>query len=234
MIKFLRQGAIDNPWVFRGIMLVIAITFVITMGWWGFGDDEASTVVAQIGDRSITSDEYERAYRNAERFYRDLFKDQFNADLLKQLDLKHQVINTLVERELWLKTARRMNVTLSSQELADSVAAIKAFQREDTARFDPELYRRVLKSNHMTPETFETNQRDELLIAKVKSLVSDSTAVSAPEWDDARARQAAQNPGPTSDATLPSPLPQKQERTLHAYMDSLRRNADVVIEEQKL
>jgi hypothetical protein len=86
----------------------------------------------------------------------------------------------------------------------------------------------------MTPEAFETNQRDELLIAKVKSLVSDSTAVSAPDWEAARARQAAQNPGPTSDATLPSPLPQKQERTLHAYMDSLRRNADVVIEEQKL
>ncbi len=233
MIKFLRQGAIENPWVFRGIMLVIAMTFVITMGWWGFSN-KTSPVVAQIDDRSITSDEYEHAYRNAERFYRDMFKDQFNADLLKQLDLKHRVINMLVERELWLKTARRMNVILSPQELADSVAAMKAFQREDTGRFDPELYRRVLKSNHMTPEVFETSQRDELLIAKVKALVSDSTAVSGPEWEEARARQAAQNPGPTSDATLPSPLPQKQERTLHAYMDSLRRNANVVIKEQKL
>ena len=233
MIKFLRQGAVENPWVFRGIMLVIALTFVITMGWWGFSN-KTSPVVAQIDDRSITSDEYERAYRNAERFYRDMFKDQFNADLLKQLDLKHRVINMLVERELWLKTARRMNVILSPQELADSVAAMKAFQREDTGRFDPELYRRVLKSNHMTPEAFEASQHDELLIAKVKALISDSTAVSAPEWEETRARQAAQNPGPTSDATLPSPLPQKQERTLHAYMDSLRRNANVDIKEQRL
>jgi peptidyl-prolyl cis-trans isomerase D len=234
MIKLLRQGAIENPWVFRGIMLVIAVTFVITMGWVGFGGDESSPVVARVGERSITVDEYERAYRNAERFYRDMFKDQFNADLVKQLDLKHTVINTLVERELWLKTARRLRVTLSSRELADSVAAMQAFQNDKTGRFDSELYKRVLALNHVTPDTFETNQREELLIAKVKALISDSTAVSAPEWDEARARQAAQNPGPTSDATLPSPLLQKHERVLQAYMDHLRRNATIELHEEML
>jgi hypothetical protein len=51
-------------------MLVIAITFVITMG--GAGDDEASTVVAQIDDRSITSDETSAP---ATGTHRDMFKD---------------------------------------------------------------------------------------------------------------------------------------------------------------
>lgn len=233
MIKLLRQGAIENPWVFRLLMLLIAVAFVITMGWWGFSD-RTNPVVARVDDRSITATEYERAYRNAERYYREVFKDQFNAEVLKQLDLKHMVINSLVERELWLKTARTMGVSVSSQELAAEIAKVPAFQRENTQQFDPDVYRRVLARNHLTPDAFETSQREDLIIAKVKSLIGDSTAVTQPEWEEVRARQAAQNPGPVSDAMLPSPLPQKQERTLQAYMDHLRRTSAVEIKEAML
>jgi peptidyl-prolyl cis-trans isomerase D len=228
MIKLLRHSAIENPWVYRIIMLVIAVTFVITMGWWGFSDDER-TVVARVGTHSISLDEYERAYRNQERAYRDAFKEQFTPELAKQLDLKRVVINALVERQLWLDAAKQMGLTVTSRELAHSIAAIPAFEKEGTGRFDPDVYRRVLAANRLTPEAFETSQREELLIAKVKSVVSESTAVSEPEWVDARARQAAQNPGPTSDAMLPSPLPQKQDRVVRAYTDQLRRHADVEI-----
>jgi peptidyl-prolyl cis-trans isomerase D len=233
MIKLMRQGAIENPWVFRIIMLVIAVTFVITMGWWGFSDDER-TVVARVGAYSISLDEYERAYRNQERAYRDALKEQFTPELAKQLDLKHVVINALIERQLWLETAGQLGLTVTSRELAEAIAAIQAFQKEGTDRFDPDVYRRVLAVNRLTPETFENAQREELLIAKVRAVVSESTAVSEPEWADARARQAAQNPGPTSDAMLPSPLPQKQDRVLRAYMDQVRRHANVTIQDNLL
>lgn len=228
MIKLLRHSAIENPWVYRILMLVIAVTFVITMGWWGFSDDER-TVVARVGTHSISMDEYERAYRNQERAYRDALKEQFTPELAKQLNLKHVVINALVERQLWLDAAKQMGLTVTARELAQSIAAIPAFEKEGTGRFDPDVYRRVLAVNHLTPEAFETAQREEILIAKVKAVVSESTAVSEPEWADARARQAAQNPGSTSDAMLPSPLPQKQDRVVRSYTDQLRRHADVEI-----
>jgi peptidyl-prolyl cis-trans isomerase D len=233
MIKLLRHGAIENPWVYRIIMFIIVITFVITMGWWGFSDDDRQ-VVARVGDRAFTADEYERAYRNYERAYRDALKEQFTPELAKQLDLKHLVVNSLIERELWIETARQMGVTVTPSELARSIAAIAAFQNERTGRFDAETYRRILAASRMTPEAFESSQRDELLIAKVKAVVAESTAVSEPEWGEARARQAAQNPGPISDAMLPSPLPQKQERALRAYIAQVRHRADVEIHEHLL
>lgn len=233
MIKLMRQGAIENPWVFRIIMLVIAITFVITMGWWGFSDDDRA-VVARVGSRSISLDEYERAYRNQERAYRDALKEQFTPELAKQLDLEHVVINALIERQLWLDTARHLGLTVTSRELADAIAAIPAFERSDTGRFDPDVYRRVLAANRLTPEAFESAQREDLLIAKVRAVIGESTAVSEPEWADARTRQAAQNPGPTSDAMLPSPLPQKQDRALRAYLDQVRRHADVEVHDNLL
>jgi peptidyl-prolyl cis-trans isomerase D len=233
MIKLLRHSAVENPWVYRIIMLVIAVTFVITMGWWGFSGEER-TEVARVGTHSISQDEYERAYRNQERAYRDALKEQFTPELAKQLDLKHVVINALVERQLWLDAAKQMGLIVTSRELAHSIAAIPAFEKEGTGRFDPDVYRRVLAANHLTPEAFESSQREELLIAKVKTVVSESTAVSESEWADARARQAAQNPGPTSDAMLPSPLPQKQDRVVRSYTDQLRRQADVEIHDNLL
>jgi peptidyl-prolyl cis-trans isomerase D len=233
MIKLLRHGAIENPWVYRIIMFIIVITFVITMGWWGFSDDDRQ-VVARVGDRSFTAEEYERAYRNYERAYRDALKEQFTPELAKQLDLKHLVVNSLIERELWIETARQMGVTVTPTELARSIAAIAAFQNERTGRFDAETYRRILAASRMTPEAFESSQREELLIAKVKAVVAESTAVSETEWSEARARQAAQNPGPISDAMLPSPLPQKQERALRAYIAQVRHRADVEIHDNLL
>jgi len=127
-----------------------------------------------------------------------------------------------------------MGLTVPSRELAHSIATISAFEKDGTGRFDPDVYRRVLAANHLTPEAFETSQREELLIAKVKAVVSESTAVSESEWADARARQAAQNPGPTSDAMLPSPLPQKQDRVVRSYADQLHRHADVEIHDNLL
>jgi peptidyl-prolyl cis-trans isomerase D len=233
MIKLLRHGAVENPWVYRIVMLVIAVTFVITMGWWGFGDDSRQ-VVARVGDRSFTSDEYERAYRNYERAYRDALKEQFTPELAKQLDLKHLVVNSLIERQLWLDTARQMGVTVTAGELAKSIAAINAFQNERTGRFDAEAYRRVLAASRLTPEAFESSQREDLLIAKIKAVVAESTAVSETEWSETRTRQAAQNPGPISDAMLPSPLPQKQERALRAYIAQVRHHADVEIHDNML
>ncbi len=233
MIKLMRQSAIENPWVFRIIMLLIVIAFVITMGWWGFSDDERA-VVARVGAHSISLDEYERAYRNQERAYRDALKEQFTPELAKQLDLKHVVINALIERQLWLDTAEQLGLTVTSRELADAIAAIPAFHKEGTDRFDPDVYRRVLAANRLTPESFESVRRQELLIDKARTVVGESTAVSAPEWADARSRQAAQNPGPTSDAMLPSPLPQKQDRALRAYMDQVRRHANVEVQDNLL
>jgi len=38
MIKTMRDAAHNYPWLLKTIMGVLAIAFVITMGWWGFGD----------------------------------------------------------------------------------------------------------------------------------------------------------------------------------------------------
>ncbi len=77
MLELIRKGAIDNPWLFRVIMGIIAVTFVLTMGWWGLSAP-TSNAVAKVNDHEISRDEYQRSVQSATNFYRNLFKENFN------------------------------------------------------------------------------------------------------------------------------------------------------------
>ena len=56
MIKVMRDASHNNPWLLKSIMGILAIAFVITMGWWGFGEQSGNTV-ATVGDLAVTRDE---------------------------------------------------------------------------------------------------------------------------------------------------------------------------------
>ena len=38
MLKLMREASHSYPWLLKSIMGIIALAFVITMGWWGFGE----------------------------------------------------------------------------------------------------------------------------------------------------------------------------------------------------
>ena len=40
MLKLMREASHSYPWLLKSIMGVIALAFVITMGWWGFGETD--------------------------------------------------------------------------------------------------------------------------------------------------------------------------------------------------
>jgi peptidyl-prolyl cis-trans isomerase D len=234
MLKFLRKGAIENVWFYRIIMIVLSLAFVITMGWWGFSGPTDQHVVAQVGKVSITLEQYQQAYNNTYKFYRDLFKDQFNDDLVKQLNLKNTVINDLVEKQLWLIAAQQMDVEVSDQELSDFILKQQAFQRE--GRFDPDVYRRVLARNRYTPEGFERLQREELVIEKVRALLKDSVSVTDIDLQELQVQPAPSQATPASanQEQLQGLLMRKQQMALETYLSSLRSKIPISVNEKML
>ena len=46
MLKLMREASHSYPWLLKSIMGVIALTFVITMGWWGFGEQTGTVLDA--------------------------------------------------------------------------------------------------------------------------------------------------------------------------------------------
>ncbi|HEX9758614.1 MAG TPA: SurA N-terminal domain-containing protein [Nitrospiria bacterium] len=222
MLKILRKGAIENPWLFRIIMLVIAITFIGTMGWMGL-TAPTSNVIAEVNGDKISMDEFRLSEKNARDYYRNLFQDNYSEDLMRQFNLKKRVLDELIEKRLWLDFARQMDLDVSNEEVRENIVHLPAFQKK--GRFDRDTYNRYLAFIRAKPETFEKEQRELLLIQKAKELVRESVMVTGQEIQ----------PELEETGTQPDALEQKrkeliqrkQDRAVFAFTESLKAKANI-------
>ncbi len=231
MIKLMRESAHKYPWLLKSMMGILAIAFVITMGWWGFGED-TSNAIASVGPLSVTREEYLRAYENTYRFYKENVQGDFQEETLKQF-----VLDGLIENKLWTLVAEDMGLTVSPEELRQDILQREVFQRN--GKFDAELYRRVLAGNRLSPALFESLHTLELLRAKAMMVVRDSVALTPAEITEAQALMARQPAGDESGATakeriLQDFLFQKQQRALMAYKESMKASVPIKIRKELL
>ncbi len=231
MIKLMRESAHKYPWLLKSMMGILAIAFVITMGWWGFGED-TSNAIASVGPLSVTREEYLRAYENTYRFYKENVQGDFQEETLKQF-----VLDGLIENKLWTLVAEDMGLTVSPEELRQDILQREVFQRN--SKFDAEMYRRVLAGNRLSPALFESLHTLELLRAKAMMIVRDSVALTPAEITEAQALMARQPAGDESGATakeriLQDFLFQKQQRALMAYKESMKASVPIKIRKELL
>lgn len=232
MIKTMRNAAHTYPWLLKSVMGILAVAFVITMGWWGFGEQTSNTI-ATVGDLTVSLDEYRRTYENMYRFYKEKMSGEFKEETFKQF-----VIDQLVETRLWLIAARDLGVTVSDADLREMILQIPEFQKNGA--FDPELYQRLLAANHLTPAVFEAAQQKEILGNKAKLIVRESVALSPSEISEGQAlmtRQQDSDPAMAAmarDRVLQDMLIQKQQRALVAYQTALKAKIPITIHRELL
>ncbi|MFZ3013611.1 MAG: SurA N-terminal domain-containing protein [Nitrospira sp.] len=233
MIKTMRDAAHNYPWLLKSIMGTLAVAFIITMGWWGFGE-QAGGPVATIGDQSVSLDEFKRTYENMHRLYKDSVKTDF-----KEEEFKDFVVGQLVDSRIWIIAAGEMGVRVSDADLRELIIHMPVFQK--TGAFDPELYKRVLAANHLTPASFESMQHQEVLANKARMIVRDSVALTPEEIAEGQSlitRPADGNdPAKMAEAkqrVLDDMLLQKQQRALVSFQQSMKAKLPVVIRRELL
>ena len=235
MLKIVRELAVENPWVLRIIIGLIAVAFIITMGWFGF-EAPTSNRAALVNGTEVSLKEYRGAYNRAVEFYRQTYKDQFNDEFLRKLNLEDKVLNDLIERTLWIQEAKAMGLEVTDQELSAAVTEIPDFQKD--GKFDPDLYRRVLEANRTKPEAFEGSFRNSLRVEKARRIVRDAVAVTDREVAESyptAAPKGGASPSPEEKERLRQFLLfQKQEKALKAYADEMRKKAKVKINDEVL
>lgn len=232
MLKLMRESSHSYPWLLKSIMGIIALAFVITMGWWGFGE-QTGAVVASVGDLSVSRDEFRRAYENTYRFYKDKVPGEFKDETIKQL-----VVDQLIDNRTWLIAAKNMGLTVADGELREFIMQIPDFQKNGS--FDPDVYQRLLSANHLTPSIFEAMEAKELLSNKARMIIRDAVALTPAELADAQAltlRQTESDPAKTAaakDRVTQDVLFQKQQRALTAYTESLKTTVPIKINRELL
>ena len=238
MLKIVRELAVDNPLVLKIIMGVIALTFVITMGWWGI-QMPGQNVVITVNKHEIEVQEYRRAYNQAIDYYRELYKDQFNAEMIEKMKVRDKVMEDLVARELWIEKAGELGIRVSDEELRDNIMKMKVFHKD--GMFNRTLYDRLLASNRLTTQGFEVAQRKEIIIEKAKRIIKDSVSVSDEEVNDT----FPLNITGSKEVSVQRPIEemqrlkkflqfQKQEKAVNAYAAAMRGQAKINVNKELL
>jgi peptidyl-prolyl cis-trans isomerase D len=175
MLTVFRQHA--TSWLIKVALFAIVIVFIF---WGGYSyQSQKAARLARVGDVFITYGDYNRAYDQLLNIYRQRFGNQLNQDLLNRLDVKKQAMDLLIDRILIAQAARKLGLETTAEELQREVLSYPVFQRD--GRFDQQLYVRVLQQNRMTPEIFESQLAQDLMLRKVEAFVKRQAVVSDQE-----------------------------------------------------
>ncbi len=169
MLDFMRSRA-KSTWI-KGLFLVIALVFVF-VGVGSFGDDPQVKILATIDGETITSQEFERAYRNVESNYREIYKERFSRELMQSLNLRQQTLDRLVDAKLLLREAQRLGFRATDTDVRKEIAAFPAFQSYGS--FSNDSYRRVLRYLRLTPRQFEEEQRSRIIVERFRAFIEGS------------------------------------------------------------
>jgi len=221
MLKAMRKHAR----YFYVLFFIVILSFI----FWGVGtvDKTGSTeIVAEIGNYKITTDEYWKTYDRIYRFYRELYKDKFDEETEKKLNLKENVLDSMINERVLLMAAKEMGIGVSDDELQESVAKEPAFMKNGS--FDKDLYLNRLRLNRITPEAFESAKRQELTLSKMNRLIE--LSVDATDID-------AQLPLTSGDEQAQNMIRQamfsdKKEKAVKSYIEGLKKEIKIKINKQ--
>ncbi|MEZ4598719.1 MAG: SurA N-terminal domain-containing protein [Syntrophotaleaceae bacterium] len=176
MLDFVRKKQ-KSLWIKIMFWIIIA-TFVGT-GAMYLTKDEPGNVAAEVNGDEITFDEFRSAYENLRRFYQNVYRDGFDPEMERRLQLDRQVLEGLINQALLLQEADRLDIEVSKGQVVEAIAAIPAFMRD--GRFDMEQYQTVLQYERISPQDFENSQRRQMLIEKMRERIEQEASVTADE-----------------------------------------------------
>jgi len=213
MLKMMRHHAK----YFYVLFFVVILSFL----FWGVGDvDKTSSggIVAEVGKQKITQEEYYRAYDNAFKFYRNLYKEKFDEEMQKKLNLKDSVLDSLIGNRVLLLAAEENGIEVSDEELNEAITNEPAFMKNGV--FDSQVYQNTLRLSRMTPEVYEPMKRQELVIAKMSRLIE--LSANPPVMDLSGISAEDQTLKAMKDALLNDARDKAVKSYINAYKKSLK------------
>lgn len=175
MLKVFRDNLKYLSWV---LWLVIAVFILFVFVDFGAtvpgGGPVLTDAAATVGKHKVTYSEFENAYRRTEEFYRQAYGDQFDRELAQRMGLPLQVIDTLIADKILLAEAERMGLTVTDEEVAETIGEMSSFKMPDGSFVGEERYKQILRSNRLTVDQFEESVRGDLLNEKIRTVLSDN------------------------------------------------------------
>jgi len=143
-----------------------------------------SDQIAQVNGRGVSVMEFRVAYQRQVAAYRQAYGANVSEQLLRQLGFEQQVLQQLVNEQAMVAEADRLGMTVTDDEVRQRILAMPEFQLN--GQFIGEAqYQAMLNTARppMTPGEFEAGLRRQLLVEKLRAVVTDWLAVTDAEAD---------------------------------------------------
>jgi peptidyl-prolyl cis-trans isomerase D len=170
--------------VLLGVMLLlVAASMLIYLIPGGFGSSgiTGDNVVAAVGGEKITDVDVQRQIAMVTRGQTNLPKGIMAMYI-------PNIVNQLIEQKAMAFKAKEIGLTISDQELADSIQA--EFAAQMGGKFDMHIYEAYIAQQGMTAAAFENEQRNLMLSTRLENLEQQSLVISDA---DARAEYQRKN-----------------------------------------
>ena len=158
MLSIMRKHA--GSWIIKFLLAAIIVVFIP----WGVQryTSQRSSRVADVNGTIITLGDYRTSYTNLVEQVRQSFGNNLNDELIEALQLRKRALDQLIDRALMLQEAEKLKIQVSDEELAQSIRNIRAFQTAGV--FDNQRYLNALSRTRLSPEAFEEQQREAMII----------------------------------------------------------------------
>jgi hypothetical protein len=218
MLKVLRKHAK----YFYVLFFIVILSFI----FWGIGtvDNTGGDIVAEVGKHKITAEEYWRSYENVNRFYREIYKEKFNEEMEKKLNLKEKVLDSMVQERVLLIAAKEEGISISDEELQEAITHEPAFMRNGA--FDKNVYLNRLKLMRITVEEYENAKRQELTLNKMRYLVDLSVDVSDMSAD----LQKLSGDERSMNMLREAMIGEKRGKAMESYVEGLKKDIKIKID----
>lgn len=155
--------------------------FLQTDGSTGAPSDE----IARIDRRSVTVAQFSRAYQAQVQAYRAAYGQNINEQLLRQLGFEQQILRQMIDQEAAMVEAQRLGISVGDGEVRQRILSMPEFQ-ENGQFIGEQRYRQVLDMARppVSPAEFEASLRRQMMIEKLRAVVTDWITVTDAEADD--------------------------------------------------
>ncbi|MFA9375005.1 MAG: SurA N-terminal domain-containing protein, partial [Poseidonibacter sp.] len=138
------------------------------VGWGSYEYGKQGGVVAVVGDREISNDEYQEEYSRLYEQYANAFGSAFNKDMAEKLNLKNIAYTQVLQKNLILSYGESLGIDVTNKDIAKELVKYNAFLKD--GKFDKDTYVQVLSQNRTTPVKFEDSLKRNILLQKIQTL----------------------------------------------------------------
>lgn len=186
MLKTFRENFKHLKWI---LWAVIAVFVVFVFVDWGMGTTrggDGPDFAARIGSSRITEAEFQKEYVRTEERYRQMYGQSFSPELARAMNLPTQVLSSLIDRRLLRVEAERLGLSVSDEEVTAQILRMRDAQGnllfvKDGVFVGEATYRRMLAGANLSPEAFEAETREQVLMSKLNRFVTESAFVGEEE-----------------------------------------------------